>query len=458
MSSDFGNGNKREATIRDFLNVVFRRKYLILSVVAMATVFVFVFSAQQPEFWESNSRVLVPRGSQSNIFNPASMRYLSWPEEVSSQIQIILSSDVFEVAKQIFADSVAVDARRAGWSYNPGLVRADVVGESNVFVIKYAALNREEVRLACQAHTLAFQEMFRRRHAPPPVDVYLVDELTDVESSLAYWREERTRFLNESRYQGSSEQRRFLLDKIRLLEAEMVRLNGVVSEQRVNVDNLGSLVGKHGKQLEKELALTTRDPLSSGIISNIKLTLQRLNADRNELITKYTPQHPDVVSLDQRIEMLHVDLERQVGNAHTVEMQRLRGYEAQRAAVVDELSSARVDLDRIPDNEQKLSLIDMEIKTKERKYSELLDKQTDLDIAQVGRQQWEVQVLSPASAPYSRKTRDYVRLALGPFLSLVVGLGLAFFLESMDHSVDSVAEVEEYLGKNVLATIREMKS
>jgi capsular polysaccharide biosynthesis protein len=49
-----------------------------------------------------------------------------------------------------------------------------------------------------------------------------------------------------------------------------------------------------------------------------------------------------------------------------------------------------------------------------------------------------------------------VRLALGPILSVIIGLGLAFFLESMDHSVKSRAEAEEYLDAPVLATISEM--
>ena len=48
-----------------------------------------------------------------------------------------------------------------------------------------------------------------------------------------------------------------------------------------------------------------------------------------------------------------------------------------------------------------------------------------------------------------------MRLALGPILSIVIGLGLAFFLESMDHSVKSRAEAEEYLDTPVLATIAE---
>ena len=70
-----------------------------------------------------------------------------------------------------------------------------------------------------------------------------------------------------------------------------------------------------------------------------------------------------------------------------------------------------------------------------------------------GYPEWDVSILSGAGMPYKKKTRDFVRLALGPILSIIIGLGLAFFLESMDHSVKSRAEAEEYLSAPVLATI-----
>jgi capsular polysaccharide biosynthesis protein len=48
-------------------------------------------------------------------------------------------------------------------------------------------------------------------------------------------------------------------------------------------------------------------------------------------------------------------------------------------------------------------------------------------------------------------------MALGPMLALVVAMGVAFFLESLDHSLKNIAEVEEFLDTQVLATISEFK-
>jgi hypothetical protein len=50
-----------------------------------------------------------------------------------------------------------------------------------------------------------------------------------------------------------------------------------------------------------------------------------------------------------------------------------------------------------------------------------------------------------------------VRMALGPILSLIVGLGLAFFWDSLDRSLKSVREAEEYLSLPVLAVVAEKR-
>ena len=119
---------RQETTLRDFLNVMFRRKWVILSVVGLATLTVFYLNARKPSFWESTSRILVERGEREDVFT-SRVRYLSWEEEVSSQIEVILSETVFAGAKDIFTDSLAALGHPADWTFNPGQVRADVVGE-----------------------------------------------------------------------------------------------------------------------------------------------------------------------------------------------------------------------------------------------------------------------------------------------------------------------------------------
>jgi capsular polysaccharide biosynthesis protein len=68
-----------------------------------------------------------------------------------------------------------------------------------------------------------------------------------------------------------------------------------------------------------------------------------------------------------------------------------------------------------------------------------------------------VTLITPARRPIARKTTDYVRMALAPIFSVVVGLGLIFFIESLDHSIKSPADAEESIGLPVLAALWEVK-
>jgi capsular polysaccharide biosynthesis protein len=88
----------------------------------------------------------------------------------------------------------------------------------------------------------------------------------------------------------------------------------------------------------------------------------------------------------------------------------------------------------------------------EKRYEELNKQHMDARVTVASNPEWTVTIISPASPAYQKKTRDYVRIALGPLFSLIVSLGFAFFVDNLDHSIKNVAEAEEALGFQVLAS------
>jgi len=447
--------SRQEITVRDFLNVFFRRKYLILAIVALATVLVFYLKARQPDLYESTSRILVQRGERSNVMT-GTVRYLGWEEEVSSQIEVILSETVFQRARKIFADSVAARNRPADWRFSPGAVRADVVGESNVFAIRYTDFDRGVCKLGCQAMTFAFQEYYREKQAPPALGDFFASQIADVRSDLEAWQIKRNDFLNREKFFGLSDESRFLLQNVGVFEIQLLDVNGKISEQTSRVEGLAALLKLSGKAIEDALAMRSSDQVfQATIVQRIKFELQELNMRREDLAHKYTDMHPEVVAADAQIAELHINLKREVENVYHIELQGLEVLYQRKAAISDQLNRARAQLETLPDKDLELRRFDTVIENLRAKYEMLLEKQSESEITIASQPEWDVSILSNASEPYSKKTRDYVRLALGPFLALIVALGVAFFLESLDHSVKSVAEAEEHLGKPVLATFSE---
>ena len=444
---------RQETSLRDFLDVVFRRKWVIIAIVLATTLLVVAIDTRQPDSWESTSRVLLRRGEQGSLLAPQ-LRTLSWAEEVASVIQVILSDDVFSRARAEFADSVRINHLPADWVFNAGSVRAAVIGESNVFTISYSDTRKDMCQLGCNTVTDAFCEFYREHTAPPEMGDFFVNELTDTRSSLEEWRQKRNEFMNHYKFFGTDATSRFYLSKISVLEQKVSELNGDVSGQELRVSNLEGLSKKSGVELESELAFSvSQHVLQSGIVQNIKFALQQLNMRKEELAQKYTDKHPDVISVNAQIAELHSDLKLQVENAYHVEKVSLEQMEARRAGLLGELAAAHTELETVPDRERQFEEIDATIGRLEDKEKLLLGRQSEAEIAAAGTPERDISVLARAGSPYSKKTRDYVRLALGPLLSIIVGLGIAFFLESMDHSVKSRGEAEEYLNVSVLATI-----
>jgi len=447
---------RQETTLRDFLNVIFRRKWVILSVVGLATITVFYLNVRKPAFWESTSRILVGRGERDDVFS-SRVRYLSWEEEVSSQIEVILSEAVFAGAKELFADSLAARGLPADIGFYPGQVRADVVGESNVFAIRYSELDPRLAQLGCQSMTRSFRDYYLEQKAPPELEDFFVSQIDDVKSDLDHWQAKRNQFLNEEKFFGMIEEGRFLMSRIGDMERKMSEFESKISAQVSRVDNLFELNRKTGEELENALAMRlSKHFIQVAIVERIKLNLQTLNMRREELIQKFTERHPEVIAVDEQIAGLHHNLKREIENAYTIESQELSSLYTQRAALDADLTEMRARIDVLPDKDHELNRYDTIITNLKSKYQLLLKKQSETDIALAGQSKWDVTILSQASAPYSKKTSDYVRLALGPLLSIVVGLGLAFFLETLDHSVKNMSEAEEYLELPVLATISEV--
>lgn len=448
---------KQETTIRDFLNVVFKRKVMILAIVLVATVMVVYLNARHPTVYQSRSRVLIKRGELSNLFTGA-VRYLPWEEEVSSLLEMILSEAVFTRARGLLADSSGVWKKDYASRFRGGSVTSEVIGESNVFMIGYTDSDPVFAQRACDAATRSFEQYFKERTAPPPLSDFFAGEIQDIKTELDHWRERRKAFLNKEMFFGASDEGKFLLTRLSGLEAQLSTVKNELSAQQANVDNLRLLIALSPEELETRLSFNASgNYLQSGIISNLKINLQTLKMKRESLLNSYTPKHPEVVAVDNQIAELQNTLKGEVSNFYTMETTKLFELAQQKADLEGKIDATNREMNTIPDKDSELQTIDSRISILEGTYETLINKQDEAEIALASTPEWEVTVLSVASKAFPQKTKDYIRIALGPFFSFIIALGLAFFFESLDHSLRNVAEVEEYLKVPVLATISDMQ-
>jgi uncharacterized protein involved in exopolysaccharide biosynthesis len=332
-----------------------------------------------------------------------------------------------------------------------------VVGESNVIAINYSALEPLECEFGCAAVTEAYVAYYRKATAPPPVDDFFSSEIGDALADLTEWRQRKSEFLSREDYTGVEEGSHEMY-KLSRLEASLADVAGELSAQRTRVDKLRGFVNLSMDELDQRLSATATDsPVQSRALTDLRWELQKLRTKREELLTLYTEKHPDMMSVDAQIADLKVQLKQEIQNAYELAVSEYDELAAKHETLLKESAQTETDIASLPDKEKQLARIESNIKAYEDKYRLLLAKKHEAQIAVATSAEFKIAVLTPPGKATPRRTSDYARLAIGPFLSLIVGLGLAFFFESMDHSVKNVAEVEQYLGTTVLATVSEAR-
>ena len=229
--------------------------------------------------------------------------------------------------------------------------------------------------------------------------------------------------------------------------AEIITTRQNLSAARVLYEN-GEIESPYFAQLDLQNSFTINQ------LRN-KLSEARLRAD--ELASTMMPDHPLRKQADSVLASSRDLLASEVASTVRLIESRLEELQGSLASLREQESRIRGELTQIPQNKVEIERADNTIRLKQEELRDLSEKQTLTTVNLATSPEFTVTLIAPASAPYPKRTKDYVRMGLAPLMSLVVGMLLAFFLDSLDHSLRSPHDVEEYLGLPVLASLPETR-
>jgi len=181
--------------------------------------------------------------------------------------------------------------------------------------------------------------------------------------------------------------------------------------------------------------------------------IRRQIAEAQALLAKEEPTRTQVTTgINTNYQQLNLDLIRETGNLSSLEAKTgvLKSQLAGGQAELQELNGTEVKMVNL---QRELSLLDV----KYRKYSDNLE-QVRIDQALETNKISNISVVQAATASLKPiRPRKALNLALGLFLGIFGGIGLAFFSEYLDHSLRTPQDVEEKLDLQVLASIPFLK-
>jgi len=442
--------SKKESTIKDFLEVLFRRKWVIFGIVFFSVLMVILLNMKEPALYESVSTMLVKRGQAEGVFNQ-NIRTLPWEEDIASQIEMVKSQIVIESAQEKLSKYLPDDYLSIP-RLSLGGVDAGVVSTSNVIWVKYVSGDPALCEAAVNAITNAYREHYVKVKTPPEMDDFFSEELKILNEEIEYWRDRKIKTGQKWGIVNLGKQESFVLQR---LEQYVRDFDDIVKEKSQLEEILEKLIDVEGKSINEIYGVY--DNLLGGKskksnMDNMYENLIDLKMEEVVLVDKYTDNNRELIKVRNNIRNIEEMLKEELEIIIKVKKTKLEMLESRKQLLAQLMGKLELRKSSFSEKEVEVDRINLALQRVEKAYNELLDKQMSARISLASNPEWKVTILTPATDAGRQKARDYVRIALGPFFSLLFSIGFAFFIDNLDHSIKNVTEAEETLGINVLAS------
>ena len=246
-----------------------------------------------------------------------------------------------------------------------------------------------------------------------------------------------------------------LEDPMQSQETVLQQQEGLVSESRLRASNLRSKYIEIEKLSGDELmrSLPTLE-IEDQTVATILPQYQEISSElARALQSGLGPRHPTILSLAAKKSTYEQQLTEQINSIRRTLAANLQITERSMSKMEEELEAARLEqreaktrgseYGRSKNNyiQAKRVLEAAEL----RLSTETMQRSMPMSPARI----WEI--AEPSSAP--SKPKVLLNMALAVVVGLIVGVGLAFFLEYLDTSVKTMEDVENFLQVPVLAVV-----
>lgn len=441
--------SSQRATAREFFAVVFRRRWIILGLFAATLGTVLIVTLSTPRTFISSGQVLVRRGEQQSVMNPVRQVANEWEIELGNEIQTARSWPVLQRAQKI------LDEERSG---QPAMVLDEhqvgvaVTGKSNVLIIDYSDRDPRVAERICDALLRAYIDYRQSAQLSYP-QRFFDREIKQAAAELQRWTELRREFANQTGMVDLPGQRQSLINVRGDLEGSRATVAGDLAEASSQYRLMGEL--KDNPDIDQPSLLQSN--MLDATIGLVKTQVVEQQSRIARLLELYRKDSPEVVNAQVTLDTLRGMLQREAEARYVIAHSRMLVARAKLDAFDRDIAVIDAKLAQMPDLEAQVGAMDNQITTWKERYSGLARSSDQARINENTVPLISVFMLNPASPARPQNTQDYVRLGLAPAFSLVVGIGLAFFVDGLDLTIRTAPQAEEEVRLPVLAAIRERK-
>ena len=440
----------REPTAREFLAVIFRRRGLVLGIFGATMLTVLLIGFATPRVYVSSGRVLVRRGEQESSLTPFRQILNDWEADLASEIEVAKSDAVLERAQALLNNE---SGGRRTISIDGHDVDAQVIGKSTVVAIAYEDRDPKVAQQVCDALLRAYIDYRENTLSLTYPKGFFEGEISKVRGDLDHWMEQRRAFADSNHITNVDDQVRSMLNVVADLERRRSDLSADLAQAQATLDMMKKLSARPDVDLPSLYSPSGAVDAIVGIKGKVVDQEGRVALLRE----RYRDDSPEVTSALETLKTLRDMLQQEVNNRVEVSQARISSIESGIADLTREINRRHDQLAAMPDLQVQIATMDREINVLKARYEELSKSGDQARVTQNTTPRVNVVLLTPAGAAELKTARDYVRLALAPAFSLVIGIGLAFFVDGLDLTVRTSGQAEEAIDLPVLATLNDRR-
>lgn len=443
----------RQATAREFLAVLFRRKWIIIGLFLVTTATVLSVALTTPAYFLSSGRILVKRGERQSALRPDRQIFSDWEQELGSEMQIIKSVPVVKRARELMTAEAAKLNQQM--TLDPSSIDVEVMGKSNVIAIGYTSLDPAVAQVACTSVMDAYIEYRRNRMNADSPAKFFEQGITDIETQITARLEERRRYAEQTGVAAPLAQTQSWLTQVSSLEGRRSDMAADLAAAQSVEQAMKRM------QTDADIDLPTFDGVNQYTNEAALVTLKTRVVDQQAKIAVLTEtlrdDAPEVVGARQTLETLQGMLRKEVESRVRMAGSRVQQLQSKVAVLDQEIATIRQQLVGAPDDLRKMDQIDAELVALRARLKDVTGARDQASITANTSQDVNVVLLAPAGVATASNPLDIVRLLLAPAFSLLVGIAIAFFVDGLDLTVRTANQAEEFLDLPVLASLSERR-
>jgi uncharacterized protein involved in exopolysaccharide biosynthesis len=482
-------------SLKDFLRVIFKRKFLVLLffLVTFCTVTIATFLIKP--IYEAKVQILVKPGRQSiyvpEIGKDTSMISVNHQEQINSEIEIIKSTSLIQEVVNFLGPlniyprlgqshsgilgsilhriQKPQDPVKAALLTLQSKLEIEAIKDSDIIQLQFKHTNPKMAATVLNKLANGYLEHHLNVHKSKRVHTFFQKQAEGFRNKLSRSEIRLENLKGKYNLTSLEEQQRLLLTRTTELGAELDHTKSQIVETQNRIAHVRKRLAKTPKAISQEEV-----DHNNVLINTLEAQLIDLQLRKKQLLTKYVENSRLVQSVNEEIEIVKQKLaEKEVkhyGKTHkginaTYQQlqQELHGYDVDLKSLEAKRNILRTQLQEYHQKLAHLNGIAAEYKQlqqnveidrqsyrmylaklEESRIRDAMDTEKITSVTLIESAQVPIKAISP---------KILLNIVLGFFLGAVGSLGLAFFLNYLDDSLDTVESVENYLEAPVLISI-----